>query len=265
MTVPGSPHVRSFLGANVGVIHRTARFDTASWVVPGRGFIDVPLGWEAEAVAGGGWQREAHVPALKVDGWLGRVWLPSRGSILMVDAWASGYLGRNIDANHVARLSTSWYGEAARGMWGARFTAERLLELDPDLRQLSLMPSADYTAPAVRPYAARGGRSVAGSFERAVHLFTVGAASVVDAGAFAAASYRWNIDESPRLASGQLRAGVLGTRLRLLSANGVVRSVRVDVGYPVMLSPELPRRAFAVLTFGTLFDVTRQRDGRRLY
>ncbi|MDB4899743.1 MAG: hypothetical protein JWN53_1551 [Gemmatimonadetes bacterium] len=265
MVIPGTPHVRSFLGADVGVIQRTAVFDTASWVVPGRGFLDVPLGWEGDAVVGGGWQREAEVPALKLDGWIGRVWLPRRGDIVMFDAWASGYVGRGIDANHIARLATSWYGQTTRGMWGARLIAERLLELDPDLRQLSLMPTADYTAPAVRPYAARGGRTLAASFERTMHLFTIGAASVMDAGTFAAASYRWNVEGVPTVASDQLRAGVVGARLRLLSANGAVNSVRVDVGYPVMLSPELPRRAFAVLTIGTLFDVSRQRDGRRLY
>ena len=47
------------------------------------------------------------------------------------------------------------------------------------------------------------------------------------------------------------------------SANGAVNSVRVDVGYPVALSSELRRRPFVVMTIGTLFDVSRQRDGRR--
>jgi hypothetical protein len=42
-----------------------------------------------------------------------------------------------------------------------------------------------------------------------------------------------------------------------------VSSVRVDVGAPFALSAALPRRPFVVLTIGTLFDVSRQRDGRR--
>jgi hypothetical protein len=180
----------------------------------------------------------------------------------MVDGWTSGYVGRNVDANHIARLSAGWYQEARRGMWGARLTAERLFEVDPDLRALSLMPLTDYTAPSVRPYAVRGGRTLAASLERSVHLFRAGAASVVDAGPFVAASYRTGVDG---VADGTLRAGVAGTRFRLLSANGAVSSVRVDVGYPVALSDALPRRAFAVLTIGTLFDVSRQRDGRRVF
>lgn len=256
----GTPHVRSFVGGDVGVLHRTARYDTASWVVPGRGFLDVPLGWEADGVLGIGHQRDVRTPALKLDAWVGRVWVPARGRILMVDGWASGYAGRGLDANRIARLSAAWYEEGWRGMWGARLTAERLHQLDPDLRALSLLPLADHTAPAVRPYAVRGGSSIAGSIDRAVHLCRVGATSVVDAGAFVAGSYRWQVSDVPE---GQLRAGVAGARFRLLSANGAVSSVRVDVGYPVILSDVLARKPFAVLTIGTLFDVSRQRDGRR--
>jgi hypothetical protein len=147
-------------------------------------------------------------------------------------------------------------------MWSARVTGERLFEVDPDQRALSLLPLSDYTTPVVRPYAVRGGRSLAGSLERSVHLFQVGAASILDAGAFAAGSYRWQVDSVP---DGQLRAGVIGTRFRLLSANGAVSSVRVDVGYPVLLSSALRRAPFAVLTIGTIFDVIRQRDGRRQF
>jgi hypothetical protein len=262
VAVAGAPHVRSFLGGDLGFILRTARFDTASWVVPGRGFLDVPLGWETDVVVGTGWQRDAHVPAIHADGWLGRVWLPRRGQIIMADAWSSGYIGRDIDANLIQRFSGAWYGEAPRGMWGARLTAERLFELDPDLRLLSLMPSADYTAPAIRGYTGRTGRSLTASMERTVHLAQVGAASMLDAGTFVAGSYRWQVEDVP---GSQLRAGVVGGRLRLLSANGTVNSVRVDVGYPVVLSSIVAKRPFALLTIGTLFDVSRQRDGRRLF
>jgi Omp85 superfamily domain len=255
-------HVRSFLGADLGLLRRTAVYDTASWIVPGPGFLDVPLGWETEGVVAGGYERDAHSPTLKMDAWLGRVLVPRRGRIVTLDGWLSGYAGRGVDANHIARLSAGWYEEAARGMWGARLIAERLFEVDPDRRALSLLPLTDYTAPAVRPYAVRGGRSVAGSLERAVHLFQAGTTSVVDAGAFVAGSYRWQVDGVP---DGQVRAGVVGTRFRLLSANGAVSSVRVDVGYPVMLSSALKRTPFAVVTVGTIFDVIRQRDGRRQF
>jgi hypothetical protein len=258
----GTTHVRSFLGADFGVMRRTAVWDTASWIVPGQGFLDVPLGWEADGVVAGGYQRGINRPAAKLDAWMGRIWLPSRGRILMLDAWASGYLRSEIDANQIARLSLGWYQEASGGMWGARLTAERMIEVDPDLRGLSPMLQLDYTAPAVRPYALRGGRTVAGALERSFYLFRVGGASVIDAGPFVAASHRAQVEG---LRGGSIGTGVVGARVRLLSANGAVRTVRLDLGYPVLRSELLPQRGFAVLTIGTLFDVSRQRDGRRLY
>jgi hypothetical protein len=251
---------RGFVGADLGVLHRTARYDTASWVVPGGGFLDVPLGWEADAVLGAGYERVARSPALKLDAWLGRVWVPTRGRILMLDGWASGYAGRDVAPNHIARASAGWYEGAPRGFWGARVTAERLLDVDPDLRSLSLTQVADFASPALRPFSVPGGGSLSASLERAVHLFAVTSASVFDAGAFVAASRRWQVDDVP---GGALHAGVVGARFRLLSANGAVNSVRVDVGYPVVRSAVLPSKVFTMLTIGTLFDVSRQRDGRR--
>ncbi|MEP6731000.1 MAG: hypothetical protein ABJE10_10195 [bacterium] len=258
----GMPHVRSFIGLDAGVQRRTAQFDSASWIVPGRGFLDVPLGWEGEGIVSGGYERDARTGALKLDGWMGRVFLPSRGQILMLDGWFSGYFGRQVDQNQIARASVSWYAQAARGMWGLRVTAEQLLELDPDRRALSLMPLADYTAPVVRQYSNRGGNSLAASIDRDVNVMHVGAASVLNAGGFLAGSYRRNVFDVP---GGELTAGVVGARIRLLSANGTVSSIRVDVGYPVVRSAVLPSSPFLTVTYGTLFDASRQRDGRRVY
>ena len=258
----GTPHVRSFIGLDVGLQRRTAQFDSASWIVPRRGFLDVPIGWEGEGIVAGGHERDANSTAMKVDAWMGRVWLPRRGRILMVDGWGSSYFGRGVDRNQIVRLSLSGYAEAPAGMWGLRLTAEQLVELDPDRRGLSLMPQADYTAPVLRRYAARGGRALAGSIDRDVHLFHVGAASVMNIGGFVAGSYRWHVQD---VDGGELGAGVVGARLRLLSANGTVSSIRVDVGYPVVRSPMLSSAPFLTVTYGTLFDASRQRDGRRVY
>ena len=260
--IPGQLRARSFLGVDLGITHRTAQFDTASWIAPGRGFLDVPLGIEADVVVGVGHERTADVGALKLDSWIGRVWIPRRGSIFMADGWLSGYLGRGIDANHIARASLAWYGDAARGMWGLRLTAEQMIEVDPDRRGFSLMSLADYAAPALPRDVARGGHSIAASAERNVHLRRIGASSVLDAGGFVAGSYRWRVEDVP---GGQLRAGVVGLRARVLSANGTVNSIRFDVGYPVIRGEIMPNRAFAAMTIGTLFDVSRQRDGRRVY
>ena len=259
---PGMPHVRSFLGLDVGLQRRTAQFDSASWIVPGRGFLDVPIGWEGEGMVGAGHERAARTAALKYDGWLGHVWIPRRGQILMLDGWASAYVGKGVDRNQITRASMSYYSEAARGMWGLRLTAEQLSELDPDRRALSLMPLADATTPLLRYLAVRGGQSVAASIDRDVRLLHIGAASVLNVGGFLASSYRWHVDDVP---NSELKAGVVGARLRILSANGTVSSIRVDVGYPVIRSDVLPSKPYVIVTYGTLFDASRQRDGRRVY
>ena len=259
---PGLAHVRSFLGLDLGLQRRTAQYDSASWIVPGRGFLDVPIGWEGEGIIAAGQERDARSAAFKYDGWLGHVWMPRRGQILMVDGWASAYLGHGVDRNQITRGSVSFYSEAARGMWGLRLTAEQLSELDPDRRGLSLMPLADFTTPLLRHFAARGGQAIAGSVDRDLRLFRVGAASVLNVGGFLASSYRWHVDAVP---GNELKAGVVGARLRLLSANGTVSSIRVDVGYPVIRSEVLSSKPYVIVTYGTLFDASRQRDGRRAF
>ena len=255
-------HVRSFVGLSAGLQRRTAQFDSASWIVPARSFLDVPLGWEGDGIIAGGYERDARTAALKFDGWAGRAFLPSRGQILNLDAWASGYAGHGVDRNQIIRAAAAWYKEALRGMWGVRLTAEQLSEVDPDRRGLSLMPVADYTAPVMRNYSARGGEALAGSVDRDVRLFHVGGASVVNFGGFIAGSYRWDVPDVP---NNQLKAGVVGARFRILSANGAISSVRMDIGFPVIRSDILERKPFLVMTYGTLFDVSRQRDGRRVY
>ncbi len=258
----GSLHVRSFIGLDLGLQRRTAQYDSASWIVPGRGFLDIPLGWEGEGVVSGGRARDVGVATFKYDLWTGRVWMPARGRILMLDGWASAYLGRNVDRNQITRASLMYRAEAARGMWGLRITGEQLSELDPDRRGLSLMPLADYTAPLLGPLATRGGRSLAGSVDRDVRVMRVGAASVLNVGGFIASSFRWDVSDP---AVNQLSAGVIGARLRILSANGTVRSIRVDLGFPVFRSEVLPSKPYVVISYGSLFDASRQRDGRRAY
>ena len=259
----GALHVRSFAGLDLGLRRRTVQFDSASWIVPGaNGFLDVPIGWEAEGIIGGGYERDVQAATMKLDLWLGRVFIPHRGSILMVDGWYSGYSGRGVDRNEISRASMSFYSDAAYGMWGVRVTGEQVVDLDPDRRVFSLMPLADVTAPVTRLWTARGGRALAGSMDRDFHVARVGATSVLNVGGFIGGSYRWRVDDVP---NNQLKAGVVGARLRLLSANGSVNSIRVDLGYPVIRSEILPEGKFLIVTFGTLFDASRQRDGRRAY
>src|SRR5262249_10628283 len=129
-TVP-SFHSRRFMGVDMGVLHRAATFDTVSWFIPGRGFLDAPIGLEEDVLISPGTDRGQHALAARYDAWAGRIWIPARGSLVATDIWTSGYLG-NVRNNHVDRFAVSAYRESNRGFMGGRLAFEQLLEVDPD-------------------------------------------------------------------------------------------------------------------------------------
>ena len=253
-------HRRRFIGLDLGVLHRAAVFDTVGWFAPGYGFLDLPLNTEGDLLLSPGTERAQHAAAAKYDAWLGRVWIPQRGRLLTADAWTSGYLG-HVRANHLDRLLLGAYSEASRGFWAARAMFEQLLQLDPDLRVSSLANSNnDPTFAAIPLEFRQADRALLASVERSVHLHAVGRASVLDGSFFTAGSLRW---DAPTMGNDQIGVGVLGARLRLLSANGAITSVRADVAFPVIASGSVVHRPLLTVSFGPLFDVSRERDGRR--
>lgn len=258
--VAATVHSRSFVGIDAGVQHRAAQFDTVSWFVPNRGFLDTPTGFEEDVLISTGRDRGQDAVAARYDVWAGRVWIPRRGHILTTDVWASGYLG-NVRNNHVDRIAVSEYNQAARGFWGGRLMFEQLLEVDPDLRGVTLATiNADPSFSAVPALFRLANRAVFASAERAVHVVPFGRASMVDAGVFAAGSVRWDAPNTTTQAFGMVAAGF---RVRLISTNGLVNSTRVDVSYPIHANAPIARRPLLSVSFGPLFDLARQRDGRR--
>lgn len=255
-----SRHSRSFVGVDLGVLHRAAVFDTVSWFVPNRGFLDTPVGYEEDLLLSPGRDRGQQAAAARYDAWLGRIWIPRRGSILTTDAWASGYLGR-VRHNHVDRFALSEYNEAARGFWGGRLMFEQLLELDPDVRGVTLANiAADPSFSAVPALFRQANRAAFASIERAVHLVPFGRASMIDVGAFAAGSLRWDAPNTTTQSFGVL---VTGLRFRVISTNGLVNSTRIDVAYPVAVNSPVKRKPLLSISLSPLFDLSRQRDGRR--
>ena len=253
-------HSRRFIGWDAGLLRRAADFDTVSWFIHDRGFLDVPVGTEGDLLVSPGWDRGQHAAAARYDGWLGRVWIPSRGRVVTADAWTSGYLG-DVRANHIDRLAVSAYREAAHGFWGGRLMFEQLLELDPDFRGATLATiNADPSFAAVPTLFRSANRALFASTERAVHLFPVGRASMVDAGVFGAASLRWDAPNTTTQSFGIVAAGV---RLRVLSTNGLVNSTRLDVSWPLHTNTAVARHPLLSVSIAPLFDVARQRDTRR--
>jgi|GEM_PF-2016175 len=247
---------------DVGIARRAAKFDTVSWFAPGRGFIDVPAVTEFNWVVGVGRDAQSRAAAARYDGWAGRVWRPSRGSLLTTDLWASGLVGGvTTGINRVERLGVSYYREAWRGFWGVRALDEFIEFAEADLRaRVILSATIDPTFPAIPNYARQAAHTAAVSGERSFHLRALTANAVLDGALFASASMRTGIVER---GNEQVRVAVLGARLRILSANGTPSSTRIDVGCPVMRSASVSSRCFFGISVGPLFDTNRRRDGFR--
>jgi hypothetical protein len=253
-------HSRRFVGVDVGLLHRAAVFDTIGWFIPNRGFLDIPVGVEHDALLAPGYDRGQHEVTARYDAWLGRIWIPTRGHVLVADAWTSGYLG-NVRPNHIDRLSISEYNEAWHGFWGGRLMFEQLLELDPDQRSVTAANiSADPTYSIVPRQFRGANRALFASAEREFAGIPYARASRIDFGAFAAGSLRWDARNTTTQSFG---VGAVGLRLRVISTNGIVNSTRVDIAFPVQANTAIPRRPLLSVSLGPLFDLARQRDGRR--
>lgn len=257
----GGTNARAFAAAEFGVSRRAATFDTASWIVPNRGFLDVPLGVEGDVLFAPGHDRGQDALAARYDAWVGRMWMPTRGHLVAVDAWTSGFLG-NVREDHISRLSVIASGESWRGFWSSRLFVEQLLQVDRDRRLMSLATiSTDPTFSAVPRSHRFANRTAAASIERALHLRPLGRASILDGSLYAAASVRW--DTPVPAANARFAVGMVGARLRVLSANGRVASTRLDIGVPVVANSRIRHRPLLSVSVTPLFDATRMRDGRR--
>jgi hypothetical protein len=258
-TMP-SLHSRRFMGVDLGLLHRAAEFDTVGWFVPTRGFLDSPRGFEEDILVSPGTDRGEHAFAARYDAWAGRIWIPERGRMLTADIWTSGYAG-HVRSNHIDRVAINEYNEARGGFWGGRLMFEQLLELDPDLRGVTLASiGADPTFSAVPALFRQANRAAFASVERAVHLLPFGRASMIDAGVFGAASLRW---DAPNTTTQSFGLATVGVRLRVISTNGLVNSTRVDLSYPALVNSPIARRPLLSISLGPLFEVARTRDGRR--
>jgi hypothetical protein len=141
-------------------------------------------------------------------------------------------------------------------MWSARLTGERFVAPDPDVRTFS---SFDATVGAL-PRQGRFANTSAGfQLERSAHVLRLSSAWSVHAAGIAAGSLRWE----PVLPTAErVSVGVLGAGLRLAPNKPGRGSARVDVGFPVVGSSNVPRRPYVALSVMPWFQHGRQRDGQ---
>jgi hypothetical protein len=254
------PHSRDFVGADAGLQVRTTRFETASWFTGGRGLLDIPTGLQGDLFLSAGRERVENEPALHYDAWVGKMWTPTDDRLFTLDTWTSGYIGY-VRPNHIDRISASGFLEAPRGFWGARVMLEQLIQVDPDLRMLSLAGAgADPSFAAVPSTMRQANRSLVANVERSVHIMPIARASMLDGAVFVAGSRRWDSSES---AGERFDVAVAGLRLRFFSANGAFSSIRVDVGYPIVASASVVHRPLLSIGLTSLIDAPHLRDDRR--
>lgn len=248
---------RSFVGIDLGLALHTARYDTLSWYLPTHEIADLPRGYEGEGIVGVGRDLALQRPALHFDLWGGRMWMPIGTSLLVGDAWASGFLRDGALTAASARLAVSAYRAAPRGTWSARVAAEVLNDPDPDVRTLA---SFDPTFRAIPGLSRLAEAAVAGSLERTLHLVGVGREYVLDGAILAATSVRW----SPVAPStDHVAVSVLATGLRLAPTHLGRATLRLDIGYPVFHSAEARTRPFYSISFSPWLETGRRRAADR--
>ena len=249
---------RSFVGVDLGIDRRSVAYDTLTWLLPHGLIIDVPLALEGEGIVAIGRDAIADAGALHLDAWSGRVWLPSRSSLLIGDAWASGYaIGGRVSAATL-RGSLRYLRAAPRGVWSLQLAMQRLTAPDPDLRAMSLF---DPTLAAL-PDSQRLAQTVlAGSVERDFWVRAVSHSWAVGLDLFLGGSTRW---DPARAAGEQVSLGVVGLGINLVPSRADRSMARIDIGIPFAVGGT-PRRGFYVGTSIVPLLGIRQRDGRRSF
>lgn len=264
---------RRFTGPQIGLSAISAHYDTLTWLLPGSAVVDVPRGFEGEIVIGVGagavTTRDINGPVDKFppnfmthyDGWVGREWLPARGSRIVTDLWASGYSRAGEWQSSRLRAAISAEHAASNGLWRATIAQEQLNDPDPDVRALGIYDRALAFVPT-RIRLAESALSV--SVERTRHFRSVGQSLVLDGSLFGALSKRWDPSPSPTNPD-EFTVGVAGIGLALSPRRPGSGTVRLDYGIPLTGTPGIRRAPRFSLTILPWLELSRHRDKGGLF
>ncbi len=256
------PHLvkRNYIGAKIGASRRSVTFDTLTWLVQKQVIVDVPIGIEWEAFAGAGYERVSHQPATFLNGWAGRMWVPTSDALFQVDAWGTGYLianRRNWEAASL-RAQFSSYARAHTGVFSTHVAGETLVNPDPDVRALSNLDITAFVLPRTYRLAEE---AYAASVQQTVHLVNPTSSISLDGAFFVAASLR---RKSPVSQSDHFGTTVLGLGFRVVPTTPGSGVIRADVMYPVARSSLIPRKPVFVISVAPWLEASRQREDPRL-
>lgn len=255
--VIGPAHVRrDFTGLDVGLVRRSIAYDTVTWLLGNDRLVDIPLALEMDAVVAVGEERTQGSPAAHLDLWAGRMWMPGRHALIIGDLWASGYRTTRLTSASTLRASVAAYTPVRGGLWIGRLAAEQMFDPDPDVRSLGW---SDVTLPVLPPSVHVARAAAGGSLERTVRLRPLTRSWTLEGAAFTGFSTRRGAFES---AHEHVYAGVLGLGLRLAPTRAGRASARLDIGIPLVRSPEVSPRPFIAISVSPWFEQMRRRDSR---
>lgn len=241
--------LREFVGGSAGARRRSIAYDTVTWYLPGNGLVDVPLAFEYDALVSAGRDLAVNAPAAYVDVWAGRMWLLGSKSLLVSDAWGSGFRSAGRWSAATVRGALNYQRAAARGLWSVRLGGERWFSPDPDLRTAV---TADPTFRTLGSPARRSANAFIASIERSVHLRRLTRSYTLDGALFTAMSSR-----------SEAEVGIVGLGLRMAPARLGRMTARLDFGLPVVRSGDASGRPFIAIGITPWLEQDRQRDGRR--
>lgn len=247
---------RDFTGLAAGIVRRSVAYDTVTWLLGNDRLVDIPLALEMDAVVALGEERTQGAPAAHVDLWAGRMWMPTRNAMVTGDLWASGYRTTRLTSAATVRASVAAFAPARRGLWIGRLAAEQMFDPDPDVRSLGW---SDVTLPVLPPSVHVARAAAGGSLERTLRLRPLTRSWTLEGAAFGGFSARRGAFES---AHEHVYAGVVGLGLRLAPTRAGRASARLDIGLPILRSPEVSSRPYIAVSVSPWFAQMRRRDGR---
>jgi hypothetical protein len=250
---------RDFAGVDLGVARYAEQYGAVTWLLPDERVVDVPRGFEGEAITGLGRDALAGRAAAHLDVWVGRMWLPREDLLVVADVWNGGYLRRGARVSGgSARAAITGVVRQPGGYVYTRLAAERLNAPDPDQQALLGFD------PTVRMLATRtrlAQTAVVGLAERDWRVSSRVGHVAADLAAFGAASYRAS-ERTPGADVNQLSTAV-GVGLHGVP-NAVGRSaLRLDYVVPVSRGRGGHSTPYLAASVAPWIVFDRFRDGRR--
>jgi len=249
---------RWFSGTSVGLGVKSISYSQIFWYGARGGPLDIPLGFELEAVMSIGREKWSNRPMQHFDAWGGRAWHPAESVVATTDVWASGFRSDSGTANGALRLAGDLVIDAKGGFWTVHTAMERIKNPDPDEHALA---SDDPIRLVVAPRSHLSESARVLYVERSIRLGTELFARPLAIAVFGAGSKRTgtldpNFDDLVATS-----AAVAGLGLRLLPRGPNDGTLRLDFGHTMQNSPLVSQRWYVTAGFAAAFGVNRRRNG----